>query len=323
MKYGAIDIGTNSMRLLLTESKGKCLLDRKKYINTTRLGQGIDKDGVISEESIELNIKALKEFAEKCVEYNCDKVFCIGTAALRNAKNKEEFVKRAKLEAGIDVEIISGEREALLGYVGVTKGVDIGNGEILILDIGGGSTEFIFGDKNNIFYRKSINIGALVLTERFISSMPEETNEMNTLKKYINEEISAVIRELKKEYVKENSEIILFGIGGTITSISAINQKLEIYSMEKVHKSIVNIKEINKQIEEISSMNLSERKNIKGLQPKRAEIILSGELILKSIMDNLSLDRIQISEFDNLEGIILEDVSKLNTREEAIHGRGM
>ena len=314
MKYGAIDIGTNSMRLLLTEVEDGKLLNREKHINTTRLGQGIDKNGVISEESIERNLNALKEFKEKCSDYGCDRVFCIGTAALRNAKNREEFVEKAKKMVDMDVLVVPGEREAVLGYTGVVGGIDIGDDKVLILDIGGGSTEFILGNSKEILYRKSINIGALVLTERFVGSMPESKEELVKLNKFIDTEVSKVVDELKEMYKidKENSKIKLLGIGGTITSVSAINQELEVYSMEKIHGSFVSFNELEEQITRISAMNLEERRNLKGLQPKRAEIILSGELILKSIMNNLSSDSIQISEFDNLEGLILEDMSKLN-----------
>ena len=311
MKYGAIDIGTNSMRLLLADVEGGKFIKREKFINTTRLGQGIDREGNISEESIDRNIEALVNFKDKCEEAGCDRVFCIGTAALRNAGNREEFVRRAKEVTGIDVEIVPGEREAILGYRGVVGGINIGNGCTLIIDIGGGSTEFIIGDSTKIYFRKSINAGALVLTERFITSMPEGDEEYNELYSYINKEISKALEEiipiLKEKNIEENIKII--GIGGTITSVSAINQKLEVYSMEKIHSSHVTKEELDSQIRDIRKMNLEERRLIKGLQPKRAEIILSGELILKSIIDNLSAGSIEISEYDNLEGIILEDIS--------------
>lgn len=318
MKYGAIDIGTNSMRLLLAETENGIFLNRKKFINTTRLGHGIDKNGFIAKEYIELNIESLDLFYKKCKEYGCEKIFCIGTAALRNAKNSNEFVEEAKKRIGLEVEIISGIREAFLGYTGVVGGIDFNDDYVLIIDIGGGSTEFIFGNHKEILYRNSINLGALSATDRFITSMPESSKEINKLKHFINEEILLVVNELEKilDLHKLDKEFKLLGIGGTITSVSAIKQNLEIYSMEKIHGSSVSLKELEAQIKKISSMNLDERRHIKGLQKKRAEIILSGELILKSIMNNLSSSKIQISEFDNLEGVIIEDMSKFNKLEQ-------
>ena len=314
MKYGAIDIGTNSMRLLLAETSKGIFLHRQKFVNTTRLGHGVDKNGIIKDSYIELNIESLELFHDKCKEYGCEKIFCIGTAALRNSKNSNEFVEKAKKRTGLKVEIISGEREAFLGYTGVVRGIDLNDEYAIIIDIGGGSTEFIFGNSKEILYRKSINIGALSITERFITSMPENNEEINKLKHFINNEILLLVKELEEIFYlhKLSKEFKLLGIGGTITSVSAIKQELKIYSMEKIHGSFVSLEELEIQIEKISRMNLYERRHIKGLQEKRAEIILSGELILKSIMNNLSSSKIQISEFDNLEGIILEDMSKFN-----------
>ncbi len=317
MKYGAIDIGTNSMRLLLAKASQGKFLDRQKFVNTTRLGAGLDERGRIKEECIQVNIEALEKFSQKCREYGCDKVFCIGTAALRNSKNKEEFIKRAKEKTGIDLEVISGKKEAFLGYKGVVGGIDLADDYALILDIGGGSTEFIFGSSREIFYRKSIDLGALALTEKFITSMPEDRQELKKLEDFIDRELLQVSQELREVFDKKMiaGNFKLLGIGGTITSLSAINQELEEYSMEKIHGSFVSREEVEGQISKISMMSLEERRKIKGLQAKRAEIILSGEIILNSIMKKLSSSKIQISEFDNLEGIILEDMSKFDKKQ--------
>ncbi|MEG0250399.1 MAG: Ppx/GppA phosphatase family protein [Peptostreptococcus sp.] len=322
MRYATIDIGTNSMRLLLSEISGNTFLDRKKYVNTTRLGKGIDESGIISDDSIRSNIDALKEFAEISKDYACEQVMCMGTAALRNAKNSDVFVKEAKRETGIDVDIISGEKEAILGYTGVVGGIDIKDEAVLIIDIGGGSTEFIIGDKTKIFYRRSLDLGALLLTEKLVSSMPESDQELKIIKNYIENNVSSVVMDIKHMFESgklsekfDFKQLKLIGIGGTITSVSAINQNLEVYSMEKVHSSIVKYSELENQIENIKSMNLNQRRNIVGLQKKRAEIILSGEMILESIMRNLCLKSIQISEYDNLEGLVLKDIqSKIESR---------
>lgn len=310
MKYGAIDIGTNSMRLLLAEYVNNSFVRRKKIINTTRLGRGIDSDGIISDEAIDQNIEALKEFKEKCKEYGCEEIFCIATAALRNALNSEKFVRAAKEESDIDVDIISGKEEATLGYAGVVAGFDLGDSMTLIVDIGGGSTEFILGDASTIYYTKSIDVGALLMTERFITHMPETKEELFNLYSYIDEEVSITIREIKEllSSQRHRDQLRLIGIGGTITSVSAINQELEKYSMDKIHASIVTADQIDDQIATIKNMSLDKRRKIKGLQSKRAEIILSGELILKSIIKNSSAKYIQISEYDNLEGLIFTRV---------------
>lgn len=305
MRFATIDIGTNSMRLLLSEYENNEFKKREKLINTTRMGQGIDSSGFIVEEAMDRNLVALKNFKEEAEKFGADKISCIGTAALRNASNKMEFVERAR-KLGMEIEIIPGEEEARLGYIGVVGGVEIEE-LALILDIGGGSTEFILGDNKEIYYRKSVDIGALRLTERFVEKTPETDEIVSKIEDCIKTAIGDTIEEIKKK-IKDNSKKIkldLVGIGGTITSVSAINQNLKVYSMEKVHNSKVSISQLNTQIEEIRKKELKQRMKIDGLQPKRAEIILSGELILKAIMEELEIDEIKISEYDNLEGMVI------------------
>ena len=198
MKIGTIDIGTNSMRLLIAEYRYGKLVNRKKYVNTTRIGQGVDKQGYITDDAIERNIKALVEFSNICKEESCEKVYCMGTSALRDSKNKDVFVKLAKDKAGIDVDIISGEKESNLGFMGVLEGIENAE-DILVIDIGGGSTEFIIGDKEGIKFSKSENVGALRMTEKFLHQDPINDNEFESMSNFIYEEVKNTL-----EYIKNN-----------------------------------------------------------------------------------------------------------------------
>ena len=301
MKIGAIDIGTNSMRLLTTDLIDNKLTNRKKYVNTTRIGQGVDENGFITEEAMERNINALKEYHDKCLDYGCEKIYCMGTSALRDSKNRSEFIKRAKEEAGIDVNVVDGEIEAKLGFSGVTNGIDK-EGDILVIDIGGGSTEFIFGNKEGIERNVSINIGALRLTEKYLSEGYSDS-AFSDMREFINEQIKDIV-----SYLNEKEIECVCGIGGTITSLSAVNQNLEIYSMEKVHGSVITREEVQKMMDKFVSCSDEERKHINGLQPKRADIIAAGTEILICIMDNLSKKEVVVSEYDNLEGIAYSSI---------------
>lgn len=301
MKIGAIDIGTNSMRLLTTDLIDNKLTNRKKYVNTTRIGQGVDENGFITEEAMERNINALKEYHDKCLDYGCEKIYCMGTSALRDSKNRSEFIKRAKEESGIDVNVVDGEIEAKLGFSGVTNGIDK-EGDILVIDIGGGSTEFIFGNKEGIERNVSINIGALRLTEKYLSEGYSDS-AFSDMRKFINEQIKDIVA-----YLNEKEIGCVCGIGGTITSLSAVNQNLEIYSMEKVHGSVITREEVQKMMDKFVSCSDEERKHINGLQPKRADIIAAGTEILICIMDNLSKKEVVVSEYDNLEGIAYSSI---------------
>lgn len=296
MKIGAIDIGTNSMRLLTTDLVDNRLIDRKKYVNTTRIGQGVDENGFITDEAMDRNIAALKEYHDKCEEYGCEKIYCMGTSALRDSKNRDEFIKRAKDEAGIDVNVVEGEIEARLGFSGVTNGIEK-EGDILVIDIGGGSTEFIFGNRDGIKRNISINIGALRLTEKFLSKGYTD-KAFSDMKEFIYEEIKEIV-----EYLREKEIECICGIGGTITSLSAVNQNLEVYSMDKVHGSKITREEVESMMNRFVECSDEDRKHINGLQPKRADIISAGTEILICIMDSLSKKEVVVSEYDNLEGM--------------------
>lgn len=296
MKIGAIDIGTNSMRLLTTDLIDNKLMNRKKYVNTTRIGQGVDENGFITDEAMDRNIAALKEYHDKCVEYGCEKIYCMGTSALRDSKNRDEFIKRAKNEAGIDVNVVDGEIEAKLGFSGVTNGIDK-EGDILVVDIGGGSTEFIFGNREGIKKNVSINIGALRLTEKFLAGGYTD-KAFSDMRYFIYDQINEIV-----EYLNNQKIECICGIGGTITSLSAVNQNLEVYSMEKVHGSKITREEVESMMNRFIRCSDEDRKNINGLQPKRADIIAAGTEILICIMDKLHKEEVVVSEYDNLEGM--------------------
>ena len=306
MKIGAIDIGTNSMRLLVCDFINDELLNRKKFVNTTRIGKGVDEHGFISQEAIRRNIDALKEFYKLSKSEGCDYIYCIGTSALRDSKNGDDFVRIAKEEIGIDIEIISGEEESNLGFLGVLKGANE-NDDILVIDIGGGSTEFILGNMDGIKFSKSENVGALRMTEKFLTTDIVDNYEFDMMSEFIENEIRETLESLKEKHINK-----LVGIGGTITSLSAINQELEVYSMEKIHNSVVTIDDIENILQNLKKMTLNDKKSLKGLQSKRADIITAGVKILHIIMKKLELREITVSEYDNLEGLICLKSKKLS-----------
>lgn len=306
MKIGAIDIGTNSMRLLVCDFINDELLNRKKFVNTTRIGKGVDEYGFISQEAIRRNIDALKEFYKLSKSEGCDYIYCIGTSALRDSKNGDDFVRIAKEEIGIDIEIISGEEESNLGFLGVLKGANE-NDDILVIDIGGGSTEFILGNMDGIKFSKSENVGALRMTEKFLTTDIVDNYEFDMMSEFIENEIRETLESLKEKHINK-----LVGIGGTITSLSAINQELEVYSMEKIHNSVVTIDDIENILQNLKKMTLNDKKSLKGLQSKRADIITAGVKILHIIMKKLELREIIVSEYDNLEGLICLKSKKLS-----------
>jgi len=304
MKVAAIDVGTNSMRLLIADYEDGDFKSREKHINVTRLGLDVDRDGIIGEGAIQRNLDSLDEFGSLARREGCEEIWAIGTSALRDSKNSDEFVKRAAEKSGIAVEIISGAAEADMGFIGVLQGLDRKDENILVVDIGGGSTEFIVGNKYGIKFIKSENIGALRMTEKFLRQDPVDTLEYGLMESYISEELDDTIDKVCKLNIKK-----VVGIGGTITSVAAMLQEMEPYDMEKIHGSVIRYSEISQLLGSLKNMRLSEKRMIKGLQPQRADIITAGVGILEIILRMICFDRMAVSEYDNLEGLIAKKMN--------------
>jgi len=304
MKVAAIDVGTNSMRLLIADYEDGDFKSREKHINVTRLGLDVDRDGIIGEGAIQRNLDSLDEFGSLARREGCEEIWAIGTSALRDSKNSDEFVKRAAEKSGIAVEIISGSAEADMGFIGVLQGLDRKDENILVVDIGGGSTEFIVGNKDGIKFIKSENIGALRMTEKFLRQDPVDTLEYGLMESYISEELDDTIDKVCKLNIKK-----VVGIGGTITSVAAMLQEMEPYDMEKIHGSVIRYSEISQLLGSLKNMRLSEKRMIKGLQPQRADIITAGVGILEIILRMICFDRMAVSEYDNLEGLIAKKMN--------------
>lgn len=304
-KIGAIDIGTNSMRIFIGKVENGRIVEGFKDLRTTRMGENVDKTGKLSTDAINRNIDALKEFINIAKNEGISHMPIIATSAVRDAKNKETFIKRAKEEVGVNIEVITGEREAELGFLGVLRGLKEKNKNILVLDIGGGSTEFIFGNESGIKHLISINIGAVRMTEKFVTTDPICKKEIQHMIKAIDQSIEKTIHDLKKFKIDT-----VIGIGGTATTIAAVSQKLNVYDREKIHNFEIKQDEVKRILDLFLSKNLKERKQMAGLQPKRADIIPAGTIILDRILTGLRIDAIKISEYDNLEGLVFDQIDK-------------
>ena len=299
-KVAIIDIGTNSMRLMIATINNGQIVDREKTLETTRMGQGIDKNGYLSGETIERNFVALKNFVGIAHKQKVEKIVAFATSALRDASNREEFIHKVEKELSLEIQLLSGEREAEIGFKGVMGEID--TERLLVIDIGGGSTEFILGSKKEgIESLTSINIGALRMTEKFIAHDPISAVELKDLEKNIKEQLLPL-----KEKLSLIGDTKIVGIAGTITTLSAMKQQMEHYDWRKIHQSTLSFKETTEILQQLIPLNIEERKKIKGLQPKRADIIIAGIVILKCIMEVFAIESIMISESDNLEGMVYE-----------------
>lgn len=298
-KRCVIDIGTNSIRMLTVKLENGNVISSNKILEMTRIGEGVDKTKMLSSAAINRSIDALKKFKKQALSEGIDDIKAIATSAVRDALNKDEFLNRAKLEIDLDIEVISGEKEAELGFAGVISGIDREVKNVLVIDIGGGSTEFIIGNRQGIKYAKSLNVGAVRMTDKHITTDPISDEEMENLTYDIRNIISEIIDDIKDINIDE-----VVGIGGTATTLAAVAQQLEHYDRTKVHSYELTLEEIDSMINRFKSEDNNRRKKIKGLQAKRSDIILAGSQILYEILASLSLKSIRISEYDNLEGYI-------------------
>lgn len=290
MRICVIDIGTNSIRQLICDIYSGNINKIQKNVEITRLGEGISKTGKLNNNSIQKSLEVIERFVELAQEKGAEVIYAFATSAMRDAKNKDVFFEQIG-KLGLEVEIIDGETESLFGYIGAMRGVN--KEDSLVLDIGGGSTELAY--KGREFAKESFDIGAVRLTEKFIKNDPPTTEEYDEIRLHI---IDTLVNSIDKYKDVQN----VIGIGGTITTLAAVSQQLEIYSQEKVHGYQLKKEEIKRILDKFMSVTLEERKKIIGLQPQRADIIIAGTVILSTILEMLSLREIIVSEWDNLEG---------------------
>ncbi|OGO76744.1 MAG: hypothetical protein A2Y23_05730 [Clostridiales bacterium GWB2_37_7] len=303
-KIAAIDIGTNSMRLLLCEYGKQRFGHKEKHLIVTRMGQGLSASGVISEDALFRNLNALKAFKEKADQYGAQEIIAIATSAVRDAENRKEFLNEARAQTGIDIKVISGEVEAELGIAGVVSDYDADQGELLVIDIGGGSTELVLGDISGIHYSKSVNAGTVRMTERYITVHPIAENEIDYLNKNLKSLFEESISRLKNMNIQK-----AVAIGGTATTIAAIYHSLCIYEPQKVHNTVITFDYLQNLLEKLKNMSVEQRYHVKGLQKERADVIPAGIVIMLHIMKNLELQSFAASENDNLEGAVIKFIS--------------
>lgn len=290
-----IDIGSNSIRMLIfRKNKQGNLFQVNKSLRYTNLVHDITTTGYLSEDAINRNLEALEEYQRIANDYDVHHVYVYGTNAMREAKNSSVLVDKIKERFGLDVHIISGETEAEYGFYGVSQ---MFKGPVMIFDIGGGSTEIVSGDEE-IKNKTSLLLGCVRTSEQFIHDQNNiNLKELTETYKYAYDLVS---KALEKFELPE--EFNLVGIGGTITTLSSIIQKLPIYDSSKINNSIVTIQEIKNCILDFVSKDLEERKEIIGLSKKRADNIVGGSLITLAILNAAKKKKCSVCDFDNMEG---------------------
>ena len=302
-KYAILDIGTNSIKFFLfsiENGESTTIIDAN---NISRLGEGLLKTGIISDDAMDRNIEALREFMKIAKEENVKEITAVGTMCLRTAKNSDVFLTKVKDELGLTIKVIPGKEEARLSYLAVLSTIGNTDKNVVVFDTGGGSTEFICGKGANLNNRISLNLGAVHPTEEFLVSDPVTDNELNKMQTYMMDFFSEKITNKKADY--------LIGIGGTVTSMGAVMYKMAKYDPKIIQGSQMFLKEVENQIDLYKNKTIEERKKIPGLQPKRADVILAGAGIISTIMKIFEINSFTISDRGLRHGLMFDKYLKL------------
>lgn len=302
----SIDIGTNSCRLLIAEiKKDKEKLSLKRIIHKdleiVKLGEDVNKNRFLKDSAIERTLKALKKFRDTLDKFSISvkDTVCFATSATRDSSNRDYFIEKVLKETGLEIICISGSQEAYINFKGVLSGLE-NEKNILVFDIGGGSTEFTLGNKNGIEKSISLDIGSVRISEKFFLKNGSNDYSQENIKR-ANEWLTS---ELKKLNYFLNSDFDLIGVAGTVTTQVSVKEKMEEYNSDKIHLSHLTKDDIHKNIK-LFLKNIPLNVDIKGLVSKRRDVIIGGSIILKAILEYFNKDKFQVSEFDNLIGAIL------------------
>jgi len=297
----SIDIGSNTARLLILESTGDQkfnLLVSKR--NITRLGEGIDTQGKLTEHRMQTTLKVLSGFRQICLENGDPPLFAVATSAVREASNGQEFVRLAKKETGIDIKIITWEEEARLTLEGVYWKIPHENRRVITFDIGGGSTEFILSEGENIKDFCSTSLGVVRLTEKFITQHPVDEKEYHSLQNHLQDELQTVKNKLSA-FLPE----LLIGTAGTVTTLAALKENIYPYDPEKIHGSTFSRPEAESILDDLKGKSLSQRLLLKPMEPGREDLIIAGTAIVLETMRVFGCEILTVSEYSLREGLIL------------------
>jgi len=301
-RYAAIDVGTNSVKLnvgeRLDDGEWRTVVDRSEM---TRLGEGIHETGRLGEEAVRRTVDAVAELAEEARRAGAEEIAVVGTAGLRQAVNSDEFLDAVRERAGVLVEVIAGDEEARLSFLAAADALHLGTGRLGVFETGGGSSQFTFGEDGRVQERFSLDLGAVPVTERF--GLDRAVDEQTVAA--AREAIASQLGPLEGRPPLD----VLVGIGGAITNLAGVQLGLDRYEPGRVRGLELGAAEVDRQIELYRTRDAEERRGIRGLQPKRAEVILAGACIVRTVLAKLGRDSLTVSDQGLRHGVLLERFS--------------
>lgn len=293
MRVAAVDLGTNSTRLLVADVVDGEITEISRRLEITRLGEGVDEMPRLRDAAMARVLETLERYAAESRELGAGVVLAAATSAVRDAENGEAFLAGIERRLGLRTRLLSGDEEAALTFRGVTSGGSV-RAETLVLDIGGGSTELTLGGNGGDFASAvSLQAGCVRLTERFLPSDPPATTELDACGAHVAGLLPAL------------APAAMIGVAGTITTLAAIDLDLPEYVPERVHGHVLGREAVESLYDRLRVATLRERERILHLEPRRAPVIVAGVVILRIVMDRYGLRRVRVSDRDILHGIAL------------------
>jgi exopolyphosphatase/guanosine-5'-triphosphate,3'-diphosphate pyrophosphatase len=307
IRVAAIDCGTNSIRLLVTDldpaTGAASELTRRMEI--VRLGQGVDATGRLAPQALQRTFAACDDYAAEIRRLGAQRIRFVATSATRDAANRDEFVAGVRSRLGVEPEVITGSEEAALSFSGATRAVAAADGHptpYLVVDIGGGSTEFVLGDRE-VEAARSVDIGCVRLTERHLTEDPPTPAQIAAARADIDAAIDLAARQVPIDQAKT-----LVGVAGSVTTVSAIALGLPEYDRDRVHLSRVSAQTVRRVAGDLLASTHAQRAANPVIHPGRVDVIGAGALILAQIVDRLGLAEVVVSEHDILDGIALSQL---------------
>jgi exopolyphosphatase/guanosine-5'-triphosphate,3'-diphosphate pyrophosphatase len=296
VRRAVIDVGTNSVKLLVADVRGRDVQPVLEESRQTRLGKGFYETHRLQPEPIARTAEAVWEFLEIAREKAADSIRVIATSAARDAVNPTDLTTSIELACGLKTEIISGEREADWVFQGVAADMELAGQPLLLLDIGGGSTEFILGHGANKSFARSFPLGTVRLLEQFPHSDPPTRSEFTRCRDWVNNFLHDEVRsQLEPALKKATGKIQLVGTGGTTSILACIEKKLDRFDREKVERTVLSFDQVIAHRKNLWRLPLAERKDIVGLPKMRADVILTGVLIYELMMAEFGFKELRIS----------------------------
>ena len=297
MRVAAIDCGTNSIRLLIADISGGKLREVERLMEIVRLGQGVDQAGQFHPDAISRTFAAIDKYALEISRRGVEKIRFCATSATRDATNREVFISGVKSRLGIEPEVISGEEEARLSFLGATKELPESLAPFLVVDIGGGSTEFVIGYRD-VVAAKSVNIGCVRMSERHFNNDPASSSEIESARS----DIQSAIAEAAK-FVKITEAKTLIAVAGTATTVAAAALELPVYDRYSIHLSRISADKTHQVSEMFLKMTRDQRAALGYMHPGRVDVIGAGSLVLSEIMKATDAKEFVASESDILDGM--------------------